>query len=426
MTWWNCETRRSRVRKRCDLVAGFGLTITNLLCGRLGKELHVDSTIDVGTTFTFSVKSKPAHPRVPTLNLRPLEKARSFRHSQNAHTYKNAMSVTNVHDDPVPALGLRPPDGPVVRTKSPRHMSDDELDRMGPTTQEFGSERHVHPIRLFCRSHMEGGFSARGTTAKDTSNPAEGMTLGSTFQTRNSPLEFKNEVPKEPQEGLDKPLLIACERGDHSAGNVGSQKGGFSDRLGPEPKSPTRTAFSFLPGKDIAENRDFLRALVENDLPGPCLSTRPSQRQPYGQSMTHLNHPCKCPIVLIVDDTEINKIVLSGMLSRLGILHVEACNGLEALDVLREHNGDKRCQCSGIQLVLMDCGMPVMNGFEATQEIQQMVERKEITPTKVVAVTAYEGASIEQECKEAGMVEYLNKPVSVERLQQCLHDYLKS
>ena len=405
-----------------DLAAGFGLTITNMLCAQLGKELTVDSTVNVGTTFTFAVKSELEHPADPVPPKSPphhLERARSFGQRHSILTFKSDKSLGVAKEEVVPLIGLKFLQPPRVTLRLKRNLAEEDLDRLANATQEFVAERDINSVRPFPLNHMVGGFSARGTTPSDAPS---------------SPPPLKPNLKKSKKKGLleceeeqEKPLLIRCDRGEHSPGSFSRDQEDRTARVlgGPNISSPT--SVSFVPGKDIAENRRFLRALVDKSpVRGTKLAGERTQRRVYDQSMAYLNHPCRCAVVLLVDDTEINKIVLSGMLSRLGILHVEACNGLEALEILKEHNGSNHCYCAGIRLVLMDCGMPVMNGFEATQEIKRMIEQKEISPTSVVAVTSYEGATIEQECKDAGMDEYLNKPVSIERLQQCLHDHLDS
>jgi CheY-like chemotaxis protein len=320
--------------------------------------------------------------------------------------------------EPVPPLGLKLPKKPAtVCNPTSRASEDDLVDPLEAATQEFGGGKGVNCVRPFPLSHMVGGFSARGTTPDDSTHSGSGLT--------RSPKSPEKLAMPERKKEQDRPVLIKYQRGEHSPGSMAGELQDFSAGLPSAFKCRTPTCVSFLPGKDIAENHSFLRAIVENNpLPSKASSRCLTQRQGHGQSLERLNHPCKCPIVLIVDDTEINKIVISGMLSRLGVLHMEASNGLEALEVLKRQNENKHCHCAGIKLVLMDCSMPVMNGFEATAEIRRMIEAQEMAPTTVIAVTAYEGTSIEQECKDSGMVEYLNKPVNIERLVQCLHKYL--
>jgi CheY-like chemotaxis protein len=319
----------------------------------------------------------------------------------------------------VPPLILRPRppcDSPQTRLKQPH---EDEHERLETPTQKFITDRDINAVRQFSQHHTIAGLCALETLPPIIENRVEGR--------RPCPKKSKMQVLYEGQKDPEKPLLITFRRPERSPNASSRDLLGLPGLMPGTMKCSSPTSVSFIPGKDIAENRSFLQAFVEVD-PGKRQASSQSVRQSFtsDQGISNLNYPCKCPIVLIVDDTEINKIVLSGMLSRLDLQHLEACNGLEALEVLREQNRPERCSCLGIKLVLMDCGMPVMNGFDATSEIVRMIEQHEITSTTVVAVTAYEGATIEQECKDAGMAEYINKPVTLERLLQCLHKYLDS
>jgi CheY-like chemotaxis protein len=65
----------------------------------------------------------------------------------------------------------------------------------------------------------------------------------------------------------------------------------------------------------------------------------------------------------------------------------------------------------------MDCNMPVMDGFEATRRILQMSPK-----SKIVALTAYSTEDFRTKCEEAGMLEFLTKPINEDKLNQILHD----
>jgi len=83
--------------------------------------------------------------------------------------------------------------------------------------------------------------------------------------------------------------------------------------------------------------------------------------------------------VLVVEDNAVNRIIAEEMLESLGLHIVEAEDGLEALDVLARRSVD---------LVLMDCQMPVMDGYTATQHIRARETRQRLPRTPIVALTA--------------------------------------
>jgi two-component system sensor histidine kinase/response regulator len=109
--------------------------------------------------------------------------------------------------------------------------------------------------------------------------------------------------------------------------------------------------------------------------------------------------------VLVVEDNSVNQLVAIGQLQRLGHECVVASNGLEAMEAVRE---------SAFDLVLMDCQMPDMNGYEATRRIRQMSGATARLP--IIAITAHALPGEREKCLAAGMNDYLAKPVSLEQL----------
>ena len=118
--------------------------------------------------------------------------------------------------------------------------------------------------------------------------------------------------------------------------------------------------------------------------------------------------------VLLVEDTLINQEITHAMLMALGLNARLASNGQEALDQMRVHDFD---------LVLMDCQMPVMDGYEATAAIRALPNKRgERLP--IIAVTANVMPGDAQKCLNAGMNAYLAKPFTMEQLRQVLAQWL--
>ncbi len=113
--------------------------------------------------------------------------------------------------------------------------------------------------------------------------------------------------------------------------------------------------------------------------------------------------------VLVVEDNELNQLVARGMVERLGFATDVAGNGVEALEALGRRTYD---------VVLMDCHMPVMDGFAATERIRE-VERGR-TRTPVVALTASALAADRERCLAAGMDDYVAKPIDPDALAAVL------
>jgi CheY-like chemotaxis protein len=108
-----------------------------------------------------------------------------------------------------------------------------------------------------------------------------------------------------------------------------------------------------------------------------------------------------CPKVLIVDDNVFNLTVLGSMLKRMRISFVKAMNGEEAIRVIKESQA-RKC-CSPLALALMDCNMPVMDGYQATKEIMGLLSLKEIRKIAVIGVTAYTSTEHLENCIASGM-----------------------
>jgi signal transduction histidine kinase/DNA-binding response OmpR family regulator len=115
--------------------------------------------------------------------------------------------------------------------------------------------------------------------------------------------------------------------------------------------------------------------------------------------------------VLLVEDNMVNRTLALEMLQRLGCDAMHAGNGVEALDALEKQDFD---------VVLMDCQMPVMDGFIATRKLRERELLKKKEPTRVVALTANALAGDREACLAAGMNDYLAKPFTLAQLRNLL------
>ncbi|MGF1727588.1 response regulator [Photobacterium nomapromontoriensis] len=116
--------------------------------------------------------------------------------------------------------------------------------------------------------------------------------------------------------------------------------------------------------------------------------------------------------VLVVEDTVINQKVAKMMLEKLGVDVVIAENGQLAVQAYHDHTFD---------LIFMDCQMPVLDGFEATKVIRQIEPSDKRIP--IVALTANVVMEEKQKCLDAGMDDFVSKPVSQQTLKTALHQY---
>lgn len=116
--------------------------------------------------------------------------------------------------------------------------------------------------------------------------------------------------------------------------------------------------------------------------------------------------------VLVAEDNGVNQKVIQHMLKKLGIEPEIVGNGQEALLAMKRSSHD---------LILMDCQMPEMDGFEATAEIRRQEQNNGLHRT-IVAMTANAMPGDRERCLDAGMDDYLVKPVNLDKLANLLRE----
>jgi PAS domain S-box-containing protein len=119
---------------------------------------------------------------------------------------------------------------------------------------------------------------------------------------------------------------------------------------------------------------------------------------------------------LLVEDNPINRAVAGAMLTKLGVEVVTALNGAEALERL--------CSDAAIDIVFMDVQMPVMDGFEATRRLRQREREQGLTPLPVVALTANAMSHDRVACMDAGMDDFVPKPMTKQALKDAIERHL--
>lgn len=116
------------------------------------------------------------------------------------------------------------------------------------------------------------------------------------------------------------------------------------------------------------------------------------------------------PQILVAEDNQANQQVALAMLERLGYQALLVDNGEQAMDVV--HHSD-------IDLMLLDCLMPVKDGYETATQL-----RKENYKLPLIAMTANVGPNDKQRCLDAGMNDYISKPINLLELEQKLNQWL--
>ncbi|NQU47556.1 MAG: response regulator, partial [Planctomycetes bacterium] len=117
--------------------------------------------------------------------------------------------------------------------------------------------------------------------------------------------------------------------------------------------------------------------------------------------------------VLLTEDNKVNQKLAKRMLEKVGIVVDLADNGAEAVEALKKED---------YELVLMDCQMPVMDGYEATRQIRRLPSPKDLTP--IIALTAHAMVGDREKCEKAGMNDYMTKPLRKEIFYAMLKKWL--
>lgn len=118
---------------------------------------------------------------------------------------------------------------------------------------------------------------------------------------------------------------------------------------------------------------------------------------------------------LIVEDHPINQMLAVKWLKKLGLKNIDqALNGFESLTLLRNNQYD---------FILMDCQMPELDGYETTSLIRDM-EKQMNKRTPIIAMTANAMLGEREKCLQAGMDDYLSKPLNFDQFQMCVAQWI--
>ncbi len=163
----------------------------------------------------------------------------------------------------------------------------------------------------------------------------------------------------------------------------------------------------------------FLETLVETVVFSlyPSDDFLPFSLHPHAKTGARIPERIKDLHILVAEDNKINQIVIRELLASHGYRCDIVDNGREAVEAVKKRNYD---------LVLMDCQMPEVDGYEATRMIR---ERENIVPEfsmrkhlPIIALTAHASQSDEEKCLRAGMDYYCTKPVDQKRLFELIRD----
>lgn len=130
------------------------------------------------------------------------------------------------------------------------------------------------------------------------------------------------------------------------------------------------------------------------------------------EKLTYIR-PNQEPFILIAEDNEVNQKILTALCRKIGYKAIVAVNGEAAIAVAKQMHPS---------LIFMDCQMPVVDGFEATEAIRALPGQVRNVP--IIAVTANASSSDQQRCYDVGMNDHITKPITLKIIMDSLMQWL--
>ena len=336
--------------------AGLGLTISKRLVELMGGQMGVESDEGRGSTFWFSIR---------------------LRRSTNKK-FLEALPLPSMASDLIGLRVLVADD-----TKSTRQIIQSYLKAARfHTSAAANSEEALEMLRHARQKDTPYDVAIIGLAKKDGS------------------VKLAKEIQDDPT--ISRTRLVYLTQQNQNVEQDDLWKTGFSSCL----TKPVRQAaliasiFDVMYGMldneiDTHEDEDETTETKEVESPDVPAKVRRDQ--------------AKKMKVLVAEDNKFLLQVMKRTLKHLGYTVDLAANGSEAV---------KKHASGEYGLILMDCQMPIMNGYEATSAIRKAEDGKSRTP--IVAMTASIQKSVREKCFECGMDDFLSKPVTIEQLQKVL------
>ena len=350
---------------------GLGLTISKQLIQLMKGTISVQSEVDKGTQFTFKVtleKQAPASSHVAS-SKQPTQQT-AFEESLENETViltdSETVDVAGKHDD--------------IAGKRILIVDNDQKTLTNISTLLF--DLGCNP--LVSRSGADA-LDIINTTTKENGvdivlidailSDMDGSELGKSIMTLKL--------------GYTPKLIMSTAVGKRGEG-AKAKEIGFSGYL----SKPTTSS----------QLQKTINAVLSSDINSDSFITKYSLAETQKQEAS----------ILLVEDNQINRTVASVIIKKFGCRVDTAVNGKEALDAHLNNDYD---------MILMDCEMPIMDGFEATRNIRKMEAIKNEIP--IIAITAYAMEGDREKCLSAGMNDHITKPITANILTGLLERWLK-
>lgn len=375
---------------------GLGLAIVKKLCQMMGGEVSVSSEEGKGSCFQFWVELESVE---LTQKIQPEQAIDHLQllvvdeHEVNRHVLSRQLTLWGAKvteaasgEEALQLCQARDEQGAPPFDAAFLDMQKRATSRLGERVTSYLGERAT--------SRSDKHESSR--LSEDSESQVDGCNTDNIVGIKG--IELAQQLKQQP--GLSEIKLIIMTAMAQQGDRDYFQQLGFSGYF---PKPATQT--------DLLE---ALRVIVDdNYVPSassPVLAYHPLKlisSLPQAQDTT----------LLLAEDNHVNQMVVVGLLLELGIKADVVENGMEVLKKLNSSQGK-------YPLILMDCQMPEMDGYEATRQIRMGSAGEACKELPVIALTANAMAGDKERCFEAGMSDYLPKPISPPQLVAKLNQWL--
>nr|WP_203565123.1 hybrid sensor histidine kinase/response regulator [Alteromonas genovensis] len=368
---------------------GLGLTITKKLCELLGGEITVTSELGEGSCFVVTCEvnkvndAQPISARKTSTNLHCLvvDDNRANRKALERQftvwgittsVANSARSALEQYENTVNSVK------PITTIFIDKDIPDMPFDTFCTTLRDDERFRDIRVVTM--------------TSLKDISSAEQNHALGvfASFPKPLSTNDFKSVL--EDSSSIDDSHNPKCES------TQTSERGTLAVEADGVEKSTFKT--------DAFETDTF-------DINTFDIDTFENKQEPSQSSLSSTR-------VLLVEDNTINQMVATSVMESEGFQVDVASNGKEALELLQQCGED-----SVYSLIVMDCQMPEMDGFEATRQIRRGVGGRQYREVPIIAMTANAMKSDKEMCLQAGMDDFLTKPIEHTVVISTLRKWLK-
>ena len=340
---------------------GLGLSICKKLCEIMNGEIQVASQTNHGSTFTVQLILSQSNKQQP----------------QMPHTDFKALNLLIVDDN-----------------ATNREVLRGQLEQWGANV--FEAESGAQALAL-CQQRISSGETIYDVALLDMQMPEmDGVALGKTFKHIDEYQAMKLIMMTSISQGNEASFFAEI---------------GFSAYF---PKPATTSDLYNALNIVVADGEAMHHVPI---VTSSYIQTFKDSDTPIQQKSG--NHWAASNKLLLVEDNRINQHVALGLLAEIGLSADVAVNGKLAISQLKEALATQPYTC-----VLMDCQMPVMDGYQATQEIRAGNAGEQNKTIPIIAMTANAMEGDREKCIAAGMSDYLTKPIEMDTLTATLKNWI--